>query len=129
MFVSLLHNTPVEHKTLTKNSRTISQCSPTPRNALCTTGETGKTTLHILVENPPGIRISTGKSRLEGESTTFMKGSQLVLYQILHYPIHASEINSEYKNFSYNPKFQIQSVILICLVISLHKLLCLAIKW
>ena len=60
------------------------------------------------MENPPGIRISTGKSELEGESTTFTKGSQLVLYQILHYSIRASESNSKYKNFSYNPKFQIQ---------------------
>ena len=57
----------------------------------------GKTTLHNLVENPPGIRISTGKSGLEGESTTFMKASQSVLYQILHYSIHASERNSKYK--------------------------------
>ena len=45
----------------------------------------------------PDIRISTGKSGLEGESTTFMKGSQLVLYQILHYSIHANEGNSKYK--------------------------------
>ena len=42
------------------------------------------------------------------KSATFMKGSQLVLYQILHYSICASEGNSRYKNFSYNPKFQIQ---------------------
>ena len=90
-------NTPVERKTLTKNLHTISQCSPMLCNVLCTTGETGKRTLHNLVENPPGIEISTGKSELEGESTTFMKGSQLVLYQILHYSIHASEENSKYK--------------------------------
>ena len=51
-FVLLLHNTSVERKTLTKNSRTISQRSPTPGNALCTTRETGKRTLHNLVENP-----------------------------------------------------------------------------
>ena len=61
MFVSLLPNTAVERKTLTKNLCTVSQHSPTSRNALCTTGETGKSTLHNLVENPLGIRISTGK--------------------------------------------------------------------
>ena len=49
------------------------------------------------MENPPGISISTGKSGLEGESTTFMKASQLVLYQILHYSIRTSERNSKYK--------------------------------
>ena len=53
-----------------------------------------------------------------------MKGSQLVLYQTLHYftvhvfaknvklfKICASERNSKYKNFSYNPKFQIQMLL------------------
>ena len=31
------------------------------------------------------------------KSTAFMKGSQLVLYQILHYSIHTTEGNSKYK--------------------------------
>ena len=60
----------------------------------------------------PGIRISTGKTRIgRRKSSTFIKGSQLVLYQTLHYSIHASERNSKYKNFSYNPKFQIQMLL------------------
>ena len=44
---------PVEHKTLTKNSHTISQCSPTPHNTICTTGETGKSTLQTLPFKSP----------------------------------------------------------------------------
>ena len=40
-----------------------------------------------------------------------MKGSQLVLYQTLHYSIRASERNSKHKKFSYNPKFQIQMLL------------------
>ena len=56
--LQFLRNTKInldEHKTLTKNSRTISQRSPTLRNALCTTRETGKTTVHNLVENPEAL--------------------------------------------------------------------------
>ena len=128
-FVLLLHNTSVEHKILTRNSHTVSQHSPTPPNALCTTRETGKRTFHNLVENPLGIRISTGKSGLEGESTTFMKRSQLVLYKILHYSIRAVKEILSIK-FQLQPKIANSNiVILICLVILLHKLLHLAIKW
>ena len=57
-----------EHKTPTKNSHTILQRSPTLHNTLCKTRETGKTTLDNMVENPPGIRIS---SRTNGNNGRF----------------------------------------------------------
>ena len=97
MFVLLLHNTPVEHKTLTKNSCTISQSSPTPCNAMCTTGETGERTLHKLVEKSRTLGFQQENQDWKEKSTTFMKGSQLVLYQILHYSICPIEGNSKYK--------------------------------
>ena len=112
------------------------------RKELLTIGEKA---LFIIGGESPGIRISTGKIRVRRRKiSTFIKGSQLVLYQTLHYStvrifaknvklfkICASERNSKYKNFSYNPKISNSNVViyLICLVILLHKLSCLAIKW
>ena len=85
----------------------------------------GEKALFIIGGEIPGIRISTGKIRIgRRKISTFIKGSQLVLYQTLHYStvcifaknvklfkIRTSERNSKYKNFSYNPKFQIQMLL------------------
>ena len=58
-----------------------------------------------------GFQQENRKIRIGRIKYNFHEGSQLVLYQILHYSIHASERNSKYKNFSYNPKFQIQTLL------------------
>ena len=87
----------MECKTLTKNSRTISLHSPTPCYAICTTQETGEGPLHNLVENSWTLGFQQENQDWKEKSATFIKGSQLVLYQILHYSIRASEGNSKYK--------------------------------
>ena len=58
-----------ECKTLTKNSRTISQCSLTLHNALCITGETAKRTLHNLVENPEALGFHQEQMETMEDST------------------------------------------------------------
>ena len=85
----------------------------------------GEKALFIIGGEIPGIRISTGKIRIgRRKISTFIKESQLVLYQTLHYStvcvfakniklfkVRTSERNSKYKNFSYNPKFQTQMLL------------------
>ena len=70
-----------------------------------------KDTDHNLGEKSWTLGFQQENQDWKEKSATFIKGSQMVLYQILHYSIHTSERNSKYKNFSYNPKFQIQMLL------------------
>ena len=79
----------------------------------------------IIGGESPGIRISKGKTRIgRRKISTFIEGSQLVLYQTLHYPtvcifaknvklfkIRASERNSKYKKFQLQPKISNSNVV------------------
>ena len=53
--------------------------------------------LHNLVEKSRTLGFQQENQDWKEKSATFIKESQLVLYQISHYSICASEENSEYK--------------------------------
>ena len=61
------------------------------------TRKTGKRPLHNLVEKSRTLGFQQENQDWKEKSATFIKGSQLVLYQISHYSIHTSEGNSKYK--------------------------------